>query len=64
MEPMSDSTLPNWAFGPVDSDEFETLVEGFIEHRSGADDRLPFQTFFELLAEQQAYEANDICFAR
>jgi hypothetical protein len=38
----------------MNSDEFENLIEGFIEHRSGEDDRLPAQTFFELLAERQA----------
>jgi len=40
--------------GQMASDAFETLIEGFIEKRSGEDDRLPAQTFFELLAEQQA----------
>ena len=40
--------------GHIDTDEFEALIETFIEHRSGEDDRLPAQTFFELLAERQA----------
>lgn len=38
--------------GQMESDEFETLIEGFVEHRSGEEDRLPAQTFFELLAER------------
>jgi len=38
----------------MDADEFEAMIEGFIERRSGEDDRLPAQTFFALLAEQQA----------
>jgi len=42
--------------GQMDSGEFETLVEEFVAHRSGDDDRLPAQTFFELLAERQARE--------
>ena len=29
------------------------MVEAFIKHRSGEDDRLPAETFFELLAERQ-----------
>jgi len=40
--------------GCMDADEFENLIDVFIERRSGEDDRLPAQTFFELLAEQQA----------
>ena len=40
--------------GHMGADEFETMIETFIEHRSGEDDRLPAQTFFELLAERQA----------
>ena len=40
--------------GRMDADEFEAMIETFIEHRSGEDDRLPAGTFFELLAEQQA----------
>jgi hypothetical protein len=40
--------------GHMDTDEFEAMVETFIEHRSGEDDRLPAQIFFELLAERQA----------
>ena len=39
--------------GHMGADEFETMIETFIEHRSGEDDRLPAQTFFELLAERQ-----------
>ena len=39
--------------GHMDADEFEAMIETFIEHRSGEDDRLPAQTFFELLAERQ-----------
>ncbi len=42
--------------GQMDSDEFEHLVEEFITRRSGDDDRLPAQTFFEMLAERQAAE--------
>ena len=38
--------------GQMDSDEFEALIEGFVKHRSGEEDRLPAQTFFELLAER------------
>ena len=40
--------------GQMDTDEFEAMIENFIEHRSGEDDRLPAQTFFELLAEREA----------
>jgi hypothetical protein len=40
--------------GHMDTEEFETMIETFIEHRSGEDDRLPAETFFELLAERQA----------
>jgi len=40
--------------GHIDTDEFEALIKTFIEHRSGEDDRLPAQTFFELLAERQS----------
>ncbi|MFQ5859111.1 MAG: hypothetical protein ACE5LU_26225, partial [Anaerolineae bacterium] len=40
--------------GHMDADKFEAMVEHFIEHRSGEDDRLPAQTFFELLAEREA----------
>jgi len=40
--------------GHMDADECENLIDTFIEHRSGEDDRLPVQTFFELLSEQQA----------
>jgi hypothetical protein len=39
--------------GRMDVNEFEAMIDTFIEHRSGEDDRLPAQTFFELLAEQQ-----------
>jgi len=39
--------------GQMDTDEFEAMVETFIEHRSGEDDRLPAQTFFEVLARRQ-----------
>jgi len=39
--------------GHVNTDEFEAMVETFIEHRSGEGDRLPAQTFFELLARRQ-----------
>ena len=39
--------------GQMDTDKFEAMVETFIEHRSGEDDRLPAQTFFELLARRQ-----------
>ena len=39
--------------GHMGADEFEAMIETFIEHRSGEDDRLPAQTFFELLAERQ-----------
>jgi len=38
--------------GRMEADEFEAMIETFIERRSGEDDRLPVQTFFELLAEQ------------
>jgi hypothetical protein len=40
--------------GRMDTDEFEAMIETFIEHRSSEDDRLPAQTFFELLAKRQA----------
>ena len=39
--------------GNMKADEFEAMIETFIEHRSGEDDRLPAQTFFELLAKRQ-----------
>lgn len=39
--------------GHMDADKFEAMVEHFIEQRSGEDDRLPAQTFFELLAERE-----------
>ena len=39
--------------GHMDTGEFEAMIETFIEHRSGEEDRLPAQTFFELLAERQ-----------
>ncbi len=39
--------------GHMDAGEFEAMIENFIEHRSGEDDRLPAQTFFELLAKRQ-----------
>lgn len=39
--------------GHMDADKFEAMIEDFIEQRSGEDDRLPAQTFFELLAERQ-----------
>ena len=39
--------------GHMNTDEFEAMVETFIERRSGEDDRLPAQTFFELLARRQ-----------
>ena len=39
--------------GCMDTDEFEDLIDSFIARRSGEDDRLPAQTFFELLAGQQ-----------
>jgi hypothetical protein len=38
--------------GQMNADEFEQLIDTFIKERSGKDDRLPAQTFFELLAEQ------------
>ncbi len=38
--------------GNMKADEFEAMIETFIEHRSGEDDRLPAQTFFELLAKR------------
>jgi hypothetical protein len=40
--------------GHMDTDKFEDMAETFIERRSGEDDRLPAQTFFELLAEREA----------
>lgn len=40
--------------GHMDTDEFEAMLETFIERRSGENDRLPAQTFFELLTERQA----------
>jgi hypothetical protein len=35
--------------GHMDTDECEAMIETFIEQRSGEDDRLPAQTFFEVL---------------
>jgi hypothetical protein len=43
----------NKLLGQMDANEFETLLDAFIERRSGEEDRLPAQTFFELLAEQE-----------
>ena len=43
----------NDCLGHMDTEDFESLIDAFIEHRSGEDDRLPAQTFFELLAGQQ-----------
>jgi hypothetical protein len=43
----------NKPIGHMDADRFENLIDAFIERRSGEEDRLPAQTFFELLAEQQ-----------
>lgn len=40
--------------GHMDADEFENFIDTFIEHRSGEDDPLPAQTFFEMLAEHHA----------
>jgi hypothetical protein len=40
--------------GQMDADEFDDLLETFVEQRAGEDDRLPAQTFFELLAARQA----------
>ena len=40
--------------GHMGADEFEAMIDTFIEHRSGEDERLPAQTFFELLAKRQA----------
>jgi len=33
--------------GHMDADEFEAMIESFIEHRSSEDDRLSAQTFFQ-----------------
>jgi hypothetical protein len=33
--------------GHMDADEFEAMIETFIKHRSGEDDRLSAQTFFQ-----------------
>ena len=33
--------------GHTDADEFEAVIETFIEHRSGENDRLSAQTFFQ-----------------
>lgn len=40
--------------GQMETDDFEAMIEDFIERRSDEDDRLPAQTFFELLAEREA----------
>jgi hypothetical protein len=33
--------------GHMDADEFEAMIKTFIEHRSGEDDRLSAQMFFQ-----------------
>jgi hypothetical protein len=37
--------------GQMEAAEFEALMEQFITERSGEDDRLPGEVFFELLGE-------------
>ena len=39
----------NKLLGQMDANEFEALIDAFIERRSGKEERLPAQTFFELL---------------
>ena len=34
--------------GHMDADEFEAMIESFIEHRSGEDNRLLAQTLFQV----------------
>jgi len=46
--------------GHMNTDEFEAMVETFIEHRSGEDDRLPARTFFERVAELYALTEEEI----
>jgi hypothetical protein len=39
--------------GQMPAEEFEALMEGFISRRSGEDDRLPGDVFFELLGQAE-----------
>jgi hypothetical protein len=45
------SELP---IGQMPAEEFETLIENFITQRSGQDDRLPGDVFFELLGRYES----------
>jgi hypothetical protein len=39
--------------GQMPAEEFETLMDDFIGRRSGEDDRLPGDVFFELLGQAE-----------
>ena len=45
--------MSNLPLGQMPAEEFDALIEGFISQRSGQDDRLPGDVFFELLARYQ-----------
>jgi hypothetical protein len=49
------SDLP---LGQMSTEGFDALIEGFISQRSGQDDRLPGDVFFELLARYQPAERS------
>lgn len=44
------------SIGKMPPEEFDALMEGFITKRSGQDDRLPGDVFFELLGRYQRTE--------
>ncbi len=47
------------AINPIDFDEFQSLVDGFIERSSPAYDEMPASTFFELLFEKLAKRVTE-----
>jgi hypothetical protein len=50
--------MSNLPLGQMPTEEFDALIEGFISQRSGQDDRLPGDVFFELLARYQPAERS------
>lgn len=48
--------MSNLPLGQMPPEESDALIEGFISQRSGQDDRLPGDVFFELLAGYQPAE--------
>lgn len=45
--------MNEFPIGQMPAEEFEALMEGFIGRRSGEDDRLPGDVFFELLEQAE-----------